>query len=133
MIGFWALILKHFFRHNISVALLFIYHWLSGSGVFYFKGAVEDSATAEISRSQLWQWIRFKVCLMHLEKSESIITINFRIRPRLRTVLANMISLWHGNWSTNIWMISLLAYARLLEVQHLIWSALFHRNTFSSK
>lgn len=48
-------------RHNISVALLFIYHWLSGMGVFYFKGAVEDSATAEISRSQLWQWIRFNV------------------------------------------------------------------------
>lgn len=46
-------------RHNVSVALLFIYHWLSGMGVFYFKGAVEDSATAEISRSQLWQWIRF--------------------------------------------------------------------------
>lgn len=49
------------YRHNISVALLFIYHWLSGMGVFYFKGAVEDSATAEISRSQLWQWIRFHV------------------------------------------------------------------------
>ncbi|XP_055302057.1 malate synthase-like isoform X3 [Sitodiplosis mosellana] len=46
-------------KHNISVALLFIYHWLSGMGVFYFEGAVEDSATAEISRSQLWQWIRF--------------------------------------------------------------------------
>lgn len=48
-------------KHNITVALLFIYHWLSGAGVFHFKGAVEDSATAEISRSQLWQWIRFAV------------------------------------------------------------------------
>lgn len=48
-------------RHNISVALLFIYHWLCGMGIFYYKGAVEDSATAEISRSQLWQWIRFAV------------------------------------------------------------------------
>ncbi|KAG4067570.1 hypothetical protein HA402_005342 [Bradysia odoriphaga] len=46
-------------RQNISVALLFIYHWLSGSGIFFYNGAVEDSATAEISRSQLWQWIRF--------------------------------------------------------------------------
>lgn len=54
-------ILYIIFRHNIAVALLFIYHWLSGSGVFYYNGSVEDSATAEISRSQLWQWIRFSV------------------------------------------------------------------------
>lgn len=38
--------------------MLFIYHWLTGSGIFFLNGAVEDSATAEISRSQLWQWIR---------------------------------------------------------------------------
>uniref|UniRef100_A0A182QWW6 malate synthase n=1 Tax=Anopheles farauti TaxID=69004 RepID=A0A182QWW6_9DIPT len=44
--------------NNITVALLFIYHWLTGSGVFFLNGSVEDSATAEISRSQLWQWIR---------------------------------------------------------------------------
>lgn len=43
---------------NIAVTLLFIYHWLSGSGVFHFDNAVEDSATAEISRSQIWQWLR---------------------------------------------------------------------------
>lgn len=45
-------------RKNIAVTLLFIYHWLSGSGVFFYEDAVEDSATAEISRSQLWQWLR---------------------------------------------------------------------------
>lgn len=45
-------------RKNIAVTLLFIYHWLSGSGVFHFDNAVEDSATAEISRSQIWQWLR---------------------------------------------------------------------------
>lgn len=47
-------------RHNINVALLFIYHWLSGQGIFYYNLSVEDSATAEISRSQLWQWLRHK-------------------------------------------------------------------------
>lgn len=46
------------FRHNTTVALLFIYHWLTGQGVFHYNMCVEDSATAEISRSQLWQWIR---------------------------------------------------------------------------
>lgn len=58
-------------RHNISVALLFIYHWLSGMGIFYYKGAVEDSATAEISRSQLWQWIRFAVSVIQCHHQHS--------------------------------------------------------------
>ncbi|XP_046738814.1 malate synthase-like [Diprion similis] len=45
-------------KHNISVTILFIFYWLQGVGHFAYKGAVEDSATAEISRSQIWQWIR---------------------------------------------------------------------------
>nr|XP_022322917.1 uncharacterized protein LOC111124359 [Crassostrea virginica] len=43
-------------RHNIAVGILFIEAWLRGQGHYYFEGAVEDSATAEISRSQIWQW-----------------------------------------------------------------------------
>lgn len=50
-------------KHNIEVAILFIYHWLKGEGHFFHKGAVEDSATAEISRSQVWQWIRHKAII----------------------------------------------------------------------
>ncbi|GBP40887.1 Malate synthase [Eumeta japonica] len=46
-------------RHNVAVAILFIYHWLAGIGHFFYSGNVEDSATAEISRFQIWQWIRF--------------------------------------------------------------------------
>lgn len=45
-------------KHNIAVSILFIFHWLKGTGNFPYKGAIEDSATAEISRSQIWQWIR---------------------------------------------------------------------------
>lgn len=45
-------------KHNITVSILFIYNWLCGKGVFAYKGAIEDSATAEISRAQIWQWIR---------------------------------------------------------------------------
>ena len=40
-------------EHNIAVGVLFIYSWITlGQGSFEFKGFVEDSATAEISRSQ---------------------------------------------------------------------------------
>ncbi|XP_062856649.1 malate synthase-like [Trichomycterus rosablanca] len=50
-------------KHNIAVGVLFIEAWLSGRGHFIYKGQVEDSATAEISRSQVWQWIRHQVNL----------------------------------------------------------------------
>uniref|UniRef100_A0A182TUT4 malate synthase n=2 Tax=Anopheles melas TaxID=34690 RepID=A0A182TUT4_9DIPT len=56
-------------NNNITVALLFIYHWLTGSGVFFLNGAVEDSATAEISRSQLWQWIRMGAVLEDADRT----------------------------------------------------------------
>ncbi|XP_041969864.1 malate synthase, glyoxysomal-like [Aricia agestis] len=50
-------------KHNVAVTILFIYHWLAGIGHFFYTGNVEDSATAEISRAQIWQWIRFAVTL----------------------------------------------------------------------
>ncbi|KAJ8262393.1 hypothetical protein GJAV_G00165930 [Gymnothorax javanicus] len=45
-------------KYNIAVGVMFIEAWLRGKGHFFYKGQVEDSATAEISRSQVWQWIR---------------------------------------------------------------------------
>ena len=51
-------------KHNIKVGILFIYSWIAdGIGHFVLDGAVEDSATAEISRSQIWQWIYHQVGL----------------------------------------------------------------------
>ncbi|KAG7461634.1 hypothetical protein MATL_G00193240 [Megalops atlanticus] len=50
-------------KYNIAVGVLFIEAWLTGKGHFFYKGQVEDSATAEISRSQVWQWIRHQVRL----------------------------------------------------------------------
>ncbi|XP_066576225.1 malate synthase-like [Amia ocellicauda] len=50
-------------KYNIAVGILFIEAWLTGRGHFFYKGQVEDSATAEISRSQVWQWIRHQVKL----------------------------------------------------------------------
>jgi malate synthase len=44
-------------RLNISVALQYINAWLNGNGAAAINNLMEDAATAEISRSQLWQWI----------------------------------------------------------------------------
>jgi malate synthase len=45
-------------RLNISVALQYINAWLNGNGAAAINNLMEDAATAEISRSQLWHWIR---------------------------------------------------------------------------
>jgi len=45
-------------RMNVSVALQYINSWLQGVGAAAINNLMEDAATAEISRAQLWQWIR---------------------------------------------------------------------------
>jgi malate synthase len=44
-------------RGNISVALQYLASWLNGNGCVPINNLMEDAATAEISRSQIWQWI----------------------------------------------------------------------------
>ncbi|XP_039607595.1 malate synthase-like isoform X1 [Polypterus senegalus] len=53
----------HGLKYNIEVGILFVASWLTGKGHFIYQGQVEDSATAEISRSQVWQWVRHQVTL----------------------------------------------------------------------
>ncbi|CAJ0588130.1 unnamed protein product [Cylicocyclus nassatus] len=48
----------HGFRHNISVTLGYLDSWLRGVGCVPLYNLMEDAATAEISRAQLWQWLR---------------------------------------------------------------------------
>ncbi|KAJ1676594.1 hypothetical protein EV182_007872, partial [Spiromyces aspiralis] len=44
-------------RNNISVALIYMANWLNGVGCVPIHNLMEDAATAEISRSQLFQWV----------------------------------------------------------------------------
>jgi malate synthase len=44
-------------RNNVAVGLRYIESWLRGSGAVGIFGLMEDAATAEISRSQVWQWL----------------------------------------------------------------------------
>ena len=44
-------------RQNINVAIQYINSWLSGTGAAAIFNLMEDAATAEISRAQLWQWL----------------------------------------------------------------------------
>ena len=44
-------------RQNVNVGLLYLESWLRGTGCVPLYNLMEDAATAEISRSQLWQWV----------------------------------------------------------------------------
>ncbi|HEX6587887.1 MAG TPA: malate synthase A [Longimicrobiales bacterium] len=50
-------------EQNVAVALLYIDSWLRGTGAAAIYNLMEDAATAEISRAQLWQWLRNRVKL----------------------------------------------------------------------
>ncbi len=45
-------------RGNVSVAIQYLEAWLRGYGAVAINNLMEDTATAEIARAQLWQWIR---------------------------------------------------------------------------
>jgi malate synthase len=45
-------------RHNLRVGVQYLAAWLDGSGCVPLYHLMEDAATAEICRTQLWQWIR---------------------------------------------------------------------------
>ncbi len=45
-------------RTNVSVGIRYLASWLSGAGAAAIDNLMEDAATAEISRSQIWQWLR---------------------------------------------------------------------------
>src|ERR1700733_15393128 len=50
-------------RNNISVGLQYLANWLAGTGAVAIFNLMEDAATAEISRSQVWQWLHNDVIL----------------------------------------------------------------------
>ncbi len=64
-------------RKNINVGILYTEAWLRGHGAVALYNLMEDAATAEISRSQLWQWLKNEVILedgrqLHIELYKDI-------------------------------------------------------------
>jgi len=51
-------------RQNIAVGICYLESWLRGVGCVPLFNLMEDAATAEISRAQLWQWIHHHACLV---------------------------------------------------------------------
>ena len=65
-------------RTNVDVSLQYLNAWLLGNGAVAIYNLMEDAATAEISRSQIWQWIR------HQAKLEDGTTITRELYEQIR-------------------------------------------------
>ncbi len=50
-------------RTNIDVGMRYLASWLSGTGAAAIHDLMEDAATAEISRAQVWQWVHHNICI----------------------------------------------------------------------
>ena len=50
-------------RSNVNVGIQYISSWLRGNGAAAIYGLIEDAATAEIARGQVWQWVRHGAAL----------------------------------------------------------------------
>jgi malate synthase len=67
------------FTLNIEIALRYMERWLAGLGAVAIHNLMEDAATAEISRAQLWQWVHHEVRL-----PESGIVLNKKFYHEVR-------------------------------------------------
>jgi malate synthase len=66
-------------RHNVRVGVQYLESWMRGSGCVPLYDLMEDAATAEISRTQVWQWIRHRATLddgrpLTVERFRSVLT-----------------------------------------------------------
>ncbi|REC62968.1 malate synthase A [Chryseobacterium pennae] len=72
-------------RKNINVGILYLESWLMGVGAAAIYNLMEDAATAEISRTQIWQWL----------KNEAVLSGD-------RTLTRNMVLQWESEEMDNI-------------------------------
>jgi malate synthase len=56
-------------RGDVNVGIRYIASWLAGNGAAAIDNLMEDAATAEIARSQVWQWVRHGV---ELDSGETV-------------------------------------------------------------
>ncbi len=120
-------------RMNISVCLQYIEKWLAGLGAVAIHNLMEDAATAEISRTQLWQWLHHRAKLADGEIFTREMYLTWRSQelkkireiaatPRLERAMTILDDLVLRQDFTEF--LTLEAYPRLLEPEKLFinWS-----------
>jgi malate synthase len=79
-------------RNNISVGIQYLGAWLAGNGCVPVFNLMEDAATAEISRSQIWQWIRSPKGVLDDGRKVTVELVDRLLKeelPKVRTYLGD--------------------------------------------
>ena len=84
-------------RTNVSVGVRYLDAWLHGVGAAAIDNLMEDAATAEISRSQVWQWVRARA----LRRASAYATRSRRSRPATRPSSSSPRSRSSMSWTTS--------------------------------
>ncbi|WP_025028325.1 malate synthase A [Caldalkalibacillus mannanilyticus] len=77
-------------RTNISVAVQYIEAWLGGSGAVPIYNLMEDAATAEISRTQVWQWIRHPKGILQDGRKVTLALVEELLEEELQVLLEHL-------------------------------------------
>jgi malate synthase len=77
-------------RTNLNVALLYLESWLRGQGCVPLHNLMEDAATAEISRAQVWQWIRHPNGILADGRKVTLGLVEQWLADEIRKVQASM-------------------------------------------
>jgi len=93
-------------RNNVSVGLQYLHAWLCGSGAVAINNLMEDVATAEIARAQLWHWVHrgaaladgriVTVDLYRRIRDEEVAALAPALGPRAKEAIALLDSLVEG-------------------------------------
>jgi malate synthase len=77
-------------RNNVNVSLQYMAAWLGGNGCVPIHNLMEDAATAEISRAQIWQWIRHPKGVLDDGRKVTVELFRQIMREELATLRAQL-------------------------------------------
>ena len=77
-------------RNNVSAALHYMASWLSGNGCVPINNLMEDAATAEIARAQLWQWVHYPAGVLNDGRNVTVELVQQVIGEELDKIRAGM-------------------------------------------
>ena len=83
-------------RTNINVGILYIEAWLNGNGCVPLYNLMEDAATAEISRAQIWQWLKHQAKTVD-RKEITVEYFNKLLKEELKKIKLNVGEEKYGN------------------------------------
>jgi malate synthase len=77
-------------RDNISIAVQYMAAWLGGNGCVPLNNLMEDAATAEISRAQVWQWVHHETGVLDEGRNVSYVLFKTLLGEELEKIRENV-------------------------------------------